>query len=135
MAIGSAIIIGGTAVQATARDIGQFMAGRFCVGFGVSIISTAAPAYVVEMAHPAWRGAFTGGYNICTSHLKPTDWRLVFGIHCRGVDNIRHITEHSVHTCLENTCCYPSGSISDCLGCNPLPARNAKMVGFRRTKR
>jgi MFS family permease len=70
MAIGSAIIIGGTAIQATAQQIGQFMGGRFCVGFGVSIISTAAPAYVVEMAHPAWRGAFTGGYNICTAHLE-----------------------------------------------------------------
>ena len=69
MAIGSAFIIGGTAIQSTARDIGQFMGGRFFVGFGVSIISTAAPAYVVEMAHPAWRGAFTGGYNICTSPL------------------------------------------------------------------
>jgi len=65
MAIGSAFIIGGTAIQATSRELGQFMAGRFFVGFGVSIISTAAPAYVVEMAHPAWRGAFTGGYNIC----------------------------------------------------------------------
>lgn len=66
MAIGSVIIIFGTLVQATAVGIGQFMAGRFFVGFGVSIITTAAPAYVVEMAHPAWRGAFTGGYNICT---------------------------------------------------------------------
>jgi MFS family permease len=72
MAIGSAFIIGGTAVQATARHIGQFMGGRFCVGLGVSIISTAAPAYVVEMAHPAWRGAFTGGYNIC-NYLLPKE--------------------------------------------------------------
>ena len=69
MAIGSGIIIFGTIIQVTAMVIGQFMAGRFLVGFGVSIITTAAPAYVVEMAHPAWRGAFTGFYNIC-SHLE-----------------------------------------------------------------
>jgi MFS family permease len=72
MAIGSMIIITGTAIQATSSEIGQFMGGRFCVGFGVSIISTAAPAYVVEMAHPAWRGAFTGGYNICMFSLGKT---------------------------------------------------------------
>jgi MFS family permease len=68
MAIGSAIIIAGTSVQASAINVGMFMAGRFFVGFGVCIIATAAPAYVVEMAHPAWRGAFTGGYNICMSY-------------------------------------------------------------------
>jgi MFS family permease len=76
MAIGSVIIICGTAIQATSVVIAQFMVGRFCVGFGVSIIATAAPTYVVEMAHPAWRGAFTGAYNICN---VPTLLRLMEG--------------------------------------------------------
>lgn len=40
------------------------MGGRFILGFGVAISATAGPAYVSEMAHPAYRGAMTGLYNV-----------------------------------------------------------------------
>lgn len=40
------------------------MAGRFLLGFGVAICATAGPSYVSEMAHPAYRGAMTGLYNV-----------------------------------------------------------------------
>ncbi|KAK3618566.1 hypothetical protein LTR56_024558 [Elasticomyces elasticus] len=37
--------------------------GRFLLGFGVSILSSAGPIYVVETAHPAWRGIITAYCN------------------------------------------------------------------------
>ncbi|GKZ24340.1 hypothetical protein AbraCBS73388_011148 [Aspergillus brasiliensis] len=64
MALGSLFIIIGTIVQATCHNIGGFMGGRFILGFGVAISATAGPAYVSEMAHPAYRGAMTGLYNV-----------------------------------------------------------------------
>ncbi|KAJ3044100.1 hypothetical protein HDV00_003204 [Rhizophlyctis rosea] len=42
-----------------------FMAGRFLSGFGVTIATTAAPSYVIELAHPLFRGTIGGLYN-CT---------------------------------------------------------------------
>lgn len=64
MAIGALWIIAGTIVQATCHNLGGFMAGRFLLGFGVATSATAGPAYVSEMAHPAYRGAMTGLYNV-----------------------------------------------------------------------
>ncbi|KAE8379391.1 general substrate transporter [Aspergillus bertholletiae] len=64
MALGSIFIIIGTIVQATCHNLGGFMAGRFILGFGVATSATAGPAYVSEMAHPAYRGAMTGLYNV-----------------------------------------------------------------------
>ena len=43
---------------------GQFIAGRFILGFGVSFLLNAAPAYIAEIAPPQWRGRLTGFYNI-----------------------------------------------------------------------
>ncbi|MCJ1259050.1 hypothetical protein MMC24_006885 [Lignoscripta atroalba] len=63
MFIGAAIIIIGTIVQATCHNLGGFMAGRFILGFGVAITASAGPAYVSEMAHPAYRGTMTAVYN------------------------------------------------------------------------
>jgi MFS family permease len=63
MFIGSSIIVIGTIIQAPSRNLSQFMAGRFILGFGVAITSSAGPAYVSEMAHPAYRGIMTGVYN------------------------------------------------------------------------
>lgn len=66
MLIGAAIIIVGTIVNATTywtASIGQFEAGRFILGFGVSIMQTAGPMYVVETTHPAYRG----GKRVCQS--------------------------------------------------------------------
>ncbi|KAL4875424.1 general substrate transporter [Aspergillus karnatakaensis] len=64
MALGALWIIIGTVVQATCHNLGGFMAGRFLLGFGVATSATAGPAYVSEMAHPAYRGAMTGLYNV-----------------------------------------------------------------------
>jgi sugar porter (SP) family MFS transporter len=63
MFIGCLIIVLGTCVQATCTNLGGFMGGRFVLGFGVAITSTAGPSYASEMAHPAYRGVLTGIFN------------------------------------------------------------------------
>lgn len=63
MFIGCVIIVVGTCIQATCTNLGGFMGGRFVLGFGVAITSTAGPAYASEMAHPAYRGVLTGIFN------------------------------------------------------------------------
>jgi len=56
MMIGALLIIIGTIIQGTSHEAGQFMGGRFLLGFGVSIAAAAGPMYVVEINHPAYRG-------------------------------------------------------------------------------
>jgi MFS family permease len=63
MFVGAVIIVVGTIVQALSPTEGQFLAGRFVLGFGVSFCAVSAPTYVSEMAHPKWRGTITGLYN------------------------------------------------------------------------
>ncbi|KAF5012786.1 hypothetical protein FDECE_1206 [Fusarium decemcellulare] len=67
MTIGSSIIIIGVIIQLCTilnNSVDQFMAGRFFLGFGVSIAAAAGPVYVVEVSHPAHRGVITGLYNV-----------------------------------------------------------------------
>ena len=70
MFIGATIIIVGCIVNGTtalvldpAQATRQLQAGRFVLGFGVSIVSAAGPIYVVETAHPAWRSIITAYCN------------------------------------------------------------------------
>ncbi|KAK6217107.1 lactose permease [Colletotrichum tabaci] len=51
------------AIQTPANTLGQFIAGRFVLGFGASLASAAGPAYIVELAHPKYRGTMAGAYN------------------------------------------------------------------------
>ena len=50
----------GAVVITVARNTHYLLGGRFTLGFGVAITTTAAPAYVVEMSPPQWRGRLTG---------------------------------------------------------------------------
>lgn len=61
--VGCALVLIGTAIQTSAHGQGQFIGGRFVLGFGASIASAAGPAYTVELAHPAYRGTMAGMYN------------------------------------------------------------------------
>ncbi|KAI1303814.1 lactose permease [Xylaria venustula] len=61
--IGCFIVLIGTAIQGSSNQLGQFIGGRFILGFGASIASAAGPAYIVELAHPAYRGTMAGMYN------------------------------------------------------------------------
>ncbi|PSN73444.1 general substrate transporter [Corynespora cassiicola Philippines] len=68
MVIGGVIACAGVIIQATTKNggsqaVGQFMGGRFLLGFGVPILTTAGPLHVIETAHPAHRGIITGLYN------------------------------------------------------------------------
>ncbi|KAL5413134.1 hypothetical protein PMIN03_003912 [Paraphaeosphaeria minitans] len=61
--VGCIVVLIGTAIQTTANGQGQFIGGRFVLGLGASIASAVAPAYAVELAHPAFRGIMSGSYN------------------------------------------------------------------------
>lgn len=63
MALGSAIIIAGALLEVYPRTILMLSIGRFMVGFGVSFVTTCAPTYVVEIAHPVFRGRAGALYN------------------------------------------------------------------------
>ena len=63
MVIGSVAIVIGTVIQGTTASNaseGQMMGGRFLLGFGVSIAAAAGPIWIVETAHPRYRGVVTG---------------------------------------------------------------------------
>ncbi|EMD94681.1 hypothetical protein COCC4DRAFT_43476 [Bipolaris maydis ATCC 48331] len=66
MVIGGTLGCIGVIIQATSpasSPVGQFMGGRFLLGFAVPIMTTAGPVYVIETAHPSHRGVITGLYN------------------------------------------------------------------------
>ncbi|GAB7353158.1 hypothetical protein MBLNU459_g3691t1 [Dothideomycetes sp. NU459] len=70
MFLGAMFIIVGTITQGSTSHLSnykaathQFMGGRFLLGFGVSIVASAGPMYVVEVVHPAQRGVVTALYN------------------------------------------------------------------------
>lgn len=58
--VGCAVVLIGTAIQTSANHMPQFIGGRFCLGFGAALASAAGPAYIVEIAHPAYRGTMAG---------------------------------------------------------------------------
>ncbi|KIJ56848.1 hypothetical protein M422DRAFT_40425 [Sphaerobolus stellatus SS14] len=64
MQIGGLIICLGAAIIASSQHKPQFVGGRFILGFGVSILTCAAPSYVVEISPPQWRGRMTAFYNL-----------------------------------------------------------------------
>uniref|UniRef100_A0A8H7K694 Major facilitator superfamily (MFS) profile domain-containing protein n=1 Tax=Bionectria ochroleuca TaxID=29856 RepID=A0A8H7K694_BIOOC len=63
MISGAALIVVGTVIQGLSHESGQFMGGRFLLGFGVSLAASAGPMYVVEINHPAYRGRLGAMYN------------------------------------------------------------------------
>ncbi|GAB1310672.1 Lactose permease [Madurella fahalii] len=63
MFAGSIVIILGMIIISTASALPQFIVGRFVLGFGIVIMTVAAPAYAIEISPPHWRGRCTGFYN------------------------------------------------------------------------
>ncbi|KAK3382656.1 general substrate transporter [Lasiosphaeria ovina] len=63
MFCGAIVIILGSIIIASSSTLPQFVVGRFILGFGISIMTVAAPAYAIEIAPPHWRGRCTGFYN------------------------------------------------------------------------
>ncbi|KAK3362404.1 general substrate transporter [Lasiosphaeria hispida] len=60
---GGFVIILGMIIISTSMTVPQFVVGRFILGFGIAIMTVAAPAYSIEIAPPHWRGRCTGFYN------------------------------------------------------------------------
>ena len=54
--VGSVLIILGSVIQAAATNYAMFVASRFVIGFGLGIVSTAAPPLLSEVAYPTHRG-------------------------------------------------------------------------------
>ena len=63
LAFGSMVIIVGGFLEILPRSLLWLQIGRFLVGFGVVFVTTAAPTYVVEVAHPVFRGRAGAFYN------------------------------------------------------------------------
>lgn len=63
MFAGAWLIIIGTVVSATGNTIAQFTVGRFILGYGITHMSLAAPAFAMEIAPPQWRGRCAGLLN------------------------------------------------------------------------
>lgn len=64
MSAGCTVIIVGTIIQATTKNIGGFMGGRVLLGLGVTLVTTSAPVYIIEIAYPTWRGIGGGLFNV-----------------------------------------------------------------------
>ncbi len=62
MACGAVLCIIGAILQVVAKDVNTLIPGRILLGAGALVGGTAAPAYVVEFSHPAYRGIMTGLY-------------------------------------------------------------------------
>ncbi|KAI1208558.1 general substrate transporter [Annulohypoxylon truncatum] len=85
MFCGCSIIIVGMIIASTAFTIAQFVVGRFVLGFGISIVTVAAPAYSVEIPPPHWRGRSTGFYNCGWFGGAIPAAAVVYG--CNKIDN------------------------------------------------
>lgn len=57
---GAIVIIVGAVIACTASTVAQLTVARFILGAGISIMTVAAPAYVIEISPAHWRGRCTG---------------------------------------------------------------------------
>ncbi|KAJ6544360.1 general substrate transporter [Mycena capillaripes] len=65
MFLGGLFILIGSAISVSAQSREAFIGGRFVLGFGIAISTTAAPTWVTELAPPQWRGRLGAMYNSC----------------------------------------------------------------------
>lgn len=63
--IGCIIVVASTVLSALAKNTDTFVAGRFFLGFGISIVRAASSIWVAEIAPSPYRGILTATYN-CT---------------------------------------------------------------------
>jgi MFS family permease len=61
--IGTAGVILGTIITATATTLPTFIGGRFLLSFFAQMACSASPLYLVEVAPPQYRGTLAGMYN------------------------------------------------------------------------
>jgi sugar porter (SP) family MFS transporter len=63
IAIGSAILLVGVILQTAAQNYAMFVAGRFLIGFGNTVQTTACPILISELSHPSQRTQMVGIMN------------------------------------------------------------------------
>ncbi|KAI0131821.1 hexose transport protein [Xylariales sp. AK1849] len=63
MATGSVLIMAGACILTAAQNDSYLLGGRFLLGFGISIGTSSAPTYALELAPPQWRARVVGYYN------------------------------------------------------------------------
>jgi sugar porter (SP) family MFS transporter len=63
MIVGSTLIIVGTILEISTTIVALFSIGRLLIGAGICCSVVSAPTYVVEIAHPVFRGRATAMYN------------------------------------------------------------------------
>ncbi|KAL1857460.1 hypothetical protein VTK73DRAFT_8083 [Phialemonium thermophilum] len=63
IAIGSVLMLLGTAIQSGANGIGMFLAGRAIIGVGGTLVSVSAAPLLAELAFPTHRPILTSVYN------------------------------------------------------------------------
>ena len=69
MFIGGFIVLLGASIITAAQSRSMFLGGRFTLGFGIAINTTAAPTWITELAPAHWRGRLGAMYNseLCRS--------------------------------------------------------------------
>lgn len=65
MGSGAIIIMAAAIILTAAKDDSYLLGGRFLLGFGISIGTSSAPTYALELAPPQWRARIVGFYNTC----------------------------------------------------------------------
>jgi sugar porter (SP) family MFS transporter len=97
MGVGAIVIMIGAIVVTAAQTEAYLLGGRFVLGLGIALGTSAAPTYAIELAPPQWRARMTGYYNTFfysgailatgvtyASAKDPTElsWRLPLGLQC-----------------------------------------------------
>lgn len=98
MGVGAVILMIGAIVVTAAQTQAYLLGGRFVLGFGIALGTSAAPTYAIELAPPQWRARVTGYYNTffysgsilatgvtyATAKNKTSElaWRLPLGLQC-----------------------------------------------------
>ncbi|WWD19453.1 hypothetical protein CI109_103913 [Kwoniella shandongensis] len=63
MGAGAIVIMAAAIILTAARNDSYLLGGRFLLGFGISIGTSSAPTYALELAPPQWRARVVGYYN------------------------------------------------------------------------
>lgn len=63
MGSGAIIIMAAAIILTAAKNDSYLLGGRFLLGFGISIGTSSAPTYALELAPPQWRARIVGFYN------------------------------------------------------------------------
>ncbi|KAL1407792.1 hypothetical protein Q8F55_007227 [Vanrija albida] len=63
MQVGAVLIMVGAAILTAVQNENMCIGGRFVLGWGVALGTSAAPTYALELAPPHWRARIVGFYN------------------------------------------------------------------------